>query len=110
MGRVLTEFPSSLALFQDKAGGWDEAFIWNDPLISQGKAYIWHRQYSLPHAEVSDKLGCVAQGQLTGMGAAERNWAHVKNSRDDAKANMTAEKAEKEVKIWEGIRRGELAI
>ena len=44
------------------------------------------------------------------MGAAERNWAHVKNIWDDAKANMTAEKAEKKVKIWEGIRREELAI
>ena len=50
------------------------------------------------------------QGQLTGMGAAERSWAHVKNIWDDAKANMTAEKAEKEVKTWEGIRREELAI
>ena len=110
MDRVLTEFSSSLTLFQDKAGGWDEAFIWNDPLLSQGKAHIWHRQYSLPHAEVFGKVGCVAQGQLTGMGAAERNWAHVKNIWDDAKANMTAEKAEKEVKIWEGIRREELAI
>ena len=50
------------------------------------------------------------QGQLTGMGAAERSWAHVRNIWDDAKANMTAEKAEKEVKIWEGIRREVLAI
>ena len=50
------------------------------------------------------------QGQLTGMGAAERSWAHVRNIWDDAKANMTTEKAEKEVKIWEGIRREVLAI
>ena len=34
----------------------------------------------------------------------------MKNIWDDAKAYMTAEKAEKEVKIWEGIRREVLAI
>ena len=34
----------------------------------------------------------------------------MKNSWDDAKVNMTAEKAEKKVKIWEGTRREELAI
>ena len=107
---ALCSFFNSLTDFQDKQGGWHDSFIWKDPNLSAGKYHIWHRNYSLPHAKVFGKVGCIVQAQLTGMGAAERNWAHVKYIWDDASANMKPGTVEKKVTVWEAIRREDQLI
>ena len=107
---ALCSFFSSLTDFQDKQGGWHDCFIWKDPNLSAGKYHIWHRNYSLPHAKVFGKVGCIVQAQLTGMGAAERNWAHGEHIWDDASANMSPEKAEKKGMVWEAMRREDQII
>lgn len=103
----LTDFFSGLREFLGKSGPFSRPFIWNDTkLLKVGETHKWHKQYSTPHKPVFGKVAQIVQAQLTGIGARERNWDHVKQVWDCKLAtSKNPAKVEKEMVIYEEARR-----
>ena len=103
MDTKLSEFSVSLAAFRGKSGTFGRGFIWNDPMLAKGgRAHEWHDIYSYPFHKVFGDVARKVQAQLTGPGGGERNWQKLKFVWDSKRHKLGTDKAEKEVRIYEG--------
>ena len=103
----LQEFTTALGKFTGRTGTcFGRKWIWNDPRLTQGgQVHIWFDEYVVPFHAVFGTVGRIVQAQLGGPGGGERNWQKVKHVWDGKRANLSTERVEKEVKIYEGHRR-----
>ena len=101
--RKLSEFSVSLAAFRAKSGSFSRGFIWSDAMLTKGgHAHEWHDIYTAPFHTVFGDVARKVQAQLTGPGGGERNWQKLKFVWDSKRHRLFTEKAEKEVRIYEG--------
>ena len=71
-------------------------------MLAKGeRAHEWHDIYSYPFHKIFGDVAQKVQAQLTGPGG-ERNWQKMKFVRDSKRHKLGTDKAEKEVRIYEG--------
>ena len=105
MDKRMNEVLEALNEFRRKAHPFDETHIWSSNLMAVGSIHLWHQTHSFPERRTFGKFAMIVTSQLTTMGAAERNWGHIKSVWDDAKARLSTDKVEKKIYVYEGSRR-----
>ncbi len=76
----------------------------------QGRSYLWHKKYSLPHTKVLGFVACRTTSKLTGIGAAERAWGDTKYIKSGKRSHLSGESTEKRSILYTSARIDEARI
>ena len=100
-GKLKDQFWIEYNEFKEKIGNYfSRPHCWSSALLTQGRSYLWHKNYSVKCTKVLGRLACRVTSKIIGIGSAERNWGDVKHLKSGKRSHISAKTLEKQATIY----------